>query len=39
MNMGYLTPQHQVYQSKDPITIQKLWKNYYKKNNTFVNLD
>lgn len=38
MSIGYLTP-NQVHQSKEPIKIQKLWKNYYKKNSIFVNQD
>ena len=38
MSIGNLTP-NKVYQSKEPIKIQKLWKNYYNKKSTFVNLD
>ncbi len=36
MSIGNLTP-NQIHQSNKPIKTNKLWKNYYSKQTTFVN--
>ena len=37
MSIGNLTPEH-IHQLKEPIKTEKLWKNYYVKKQTPVNL-
>lgn len=38
MSIGNLTPNHIHQQAKNPIKTEKLWKNYYRKNQTSLNL-